>query len=88
MLCLERDNISTNLQPVEIPVEEWLNFNLRPRPYRAVEVEESFNPVEAREPVSKHCLIPGDFCSPEEWRGPLAPLIDRLIAETRWHPAD
>jgi hypothetical protein len=45
MWCLERDNLSIDLQPVEIPVEEWLNFNLQPRPYRAVEVEESFNPA-------------------------------------------
>jgi hypothetical protein len=45
MWCLERDNLSIDLQPVEIPVEEWLNFNLQPRPYRAVKVEESFNPA-------------------------------------------
>ena len=36
-------------------VEEQVEFHLPPRPIRAVEVEESFNPAEARA-ASKHCL--------------------------------
>ena len=28
--------------------------------------------------MTEHCLIPGDFFTPEQWRGPLAPWIDRL----------
>ena len=30
--------------------------------------------------MSEHCLIPGDFFTPEQWRGPLAPWVDRLVA--------
>jgi hypothetical protein len=26
------------------------------------------------------CLIPGDFFTPEQWRGSLAPWVDRLVA--------
>ena len=27
-----------------------------------------------------HHLIPGDFFTAEQWRGPMAPCIDRLVA--------
>ena len=30
--------------------------------------------------MTEHCLIPGDFFIPEQWRGPMAPWVDRLVA--------
>jgi hypothetical protein len=30
--------------------------------------------------MTEHCLIPGDFFTPEQSRGSLAPWVDRLVA--------
>ena len=29
--------------------------------------------------MTEHCLIPGDFFTPKQWRGPIAPWVDRLV---------
>jgi hypothetical protein len=43
------------------------------------EFEPSF-PKDGKTAMSEHCLIPGEFFTLEQWRGPLAPWVDRLVA--------
>ena len=31
--------------------------------------------------MSEHCLNPGDFFTPEQWRGPLAPYVENLVSK-------